>query len=241
MGKATKRLMLYLIFLLVISFLAISAYTFYKKEYLNNALIKDNLKLFDTKYIYNFYIKFTPDINNRNYYGNPNASVTMTAFLDIDSQSSKYFMNNIFPKLEEEFIKTGKIKFYSKNYLTIQDFTQKNNKFLYAAYLMCVKSIKKEKYYSFYFDMFKLNGIEQISGLIGKYNLSKEMIDKCLQEKSFNEMNIDILEVENFGVAGISPRFYIGIDGIDNVILDGVPKYPEFNRTIRQQEFSIGN
>ena len=240
MGKAANRLVLCLIFLFVIIFLAASAYNVYKKEYINNPSIKDNLKPFNTNHIYNFYVKNLPDISNRNYYGSPNASVTIIAFLDTDSESSKYFMGSIFPKIDEEFIRTGKIRFYGKNYLTTQDFAQKSNKFLYAAYLMCIKSIKEEKYYPFYFDMFKLKEIGQISGLLAKYNLSKAMMDNCLQGKNFNEMNMDILEVENFGTAGISPRFYIGIGGIDNVILDGVPDYSKFNRTIRQQEFSIG-
>ena len=241
MGKSNNKLALYLLFALVLSFLAIGAYIFYKREYTDNPLIKDNLKPFDLDHISNFYITFTPDIDNRSYYGNPNASVTIIAFLDKDSESSEYFFNSIFPQLEEEFIKTDKIKFYSKHYLTMEDISQKSNKFLYAANLVCMQSIKKESSYSFYFDTPKLNETGQLSALTEKYNISQKALNKCLRENNFNEIKMDALEIENFGISGMSPRFYIGIDGKDNTILNGIPKYSKFNRTIQQYEFSIGN
>lgn len=256
-SKPSKKLILSLLFILALSFMASSAYIFYSKYNINNPVPDDmlsgDMESFDAVYTYKsykFYFIPKPDINNRVYYGYPNASITIIAFLDITSESSRHFMNEIFPKLEDEFIKNGKARFYGKNHVTMQDFMQKNNKLLYAEYLTCIESleslkkIKKQAYYSFYFDMFKLNGIEgieEISELMGKHNITKQMLDKCLKENSFNDLTADLLEIENFGFSGISPRFYIGIDGTDNTILEGVPRYSKFNRTIRQYGFSIGN
>lgn len=237
MGKSFNWSTLCLLFILIASLLAASGYTSYKREYLDNPLAKDSLKSFDAGYIYNFYIASKPDINERVFYGYPNASTTIIAFLDFGSASSKYFMEEIFPKIEEEFIKTGKARFYGKNYLTLQDFSQKNNKFLYAAYLSCLKSIRKDAYYPFYFELLKLKAESLVQK---KYKISSQMLDECVQGND-KDMKTDILEIENFGISGISARFYIGINGTDNTILDGVPKYPKFNRTIRQYEFSVGN
>ncbi len=241
MSKSHNKLALHLLFVLVLSFLVIGSYVFYKIEYADNPLIRDNSETLDLKHMYDLYITSTPDIYNRSYYGNPNASVTMIAFLDKETESSEYFFDSIFPRLEEEFIKTDKIKFYFKHYLTIEDISQKNNKFLYATHLVCVESIKKEAYYQFYLDMLELNETRQISVLMANYNIPKETMDKCLRENSFYEIKMDALEIENFGISGMSPRFYIGIDGRDNTVFDGIPQYSKFNRTIRQYEFSIGN
>ena len=241
MGKSNNKLALCLLFVSLLSFLATGAYIFYNMEYINNPLIKDNPEPLDFKHMYDLYITFKPDIYDRSYYGNPNASVTMVAFLDKETESSEYFFDSIFPRLEEEFIKTGKIKFYFKHYLTIGDIAQKNNKFLYAAHLVCIESMKKEAYYQFYLDMLELNKTRQISVLMANYNIPKESMNKCLRENSFFEIKMDALEIENFGISGMSPRFYIGIDGRDNTVFDGIPQYSKFNKTIRQYEFSIGN
>lgn len=62
-----------------------------------------------------------------------------------------------------------------------------------------------------------------------------------MKEKEFEELKEDISETENFGLQGISARFYIGIEGTNYKALDGIPKYSKFNKTIRQYEFIIGN
>lgn len=241
MNKKNNRLVLVFIFLFIISFSLINIYFFYKKEYKENLLFKQNNDSLNAGNLYKFYIAATPNIDNGIYYGSQNASITLISFLDMESEASRRFINNIFPKLDEEFIKAGKLKFYNKYYVTKKDFNEKNNKFLYAAYFICIKSIKKEAYYPLYFETFKLNGIEKISELLEKYKIHKQMLDKCLQENSFDEIKLDLLEVENFGVAGILPRFYIGINGVDNTIFDGMPKYFKFNTTIRRYGFLIGN
>ena len=48
-------------------------------------------------------------------------------------------------------------------------------------------------------------------------------------------------EIKNFGIAGISPRFYIGLNGNANTIIDGVPDYKKFRKTIRQYDILLGN
>ena len=241
MNKAKNKLALSLLFLLIIFSLTIGAYKFYKSEYVNNPITKESLKLMDFGKIYDFHVARNPDITGRSYYGSENASITMIAYLDNSLESSKYFLNNILPDIKKDFIQNGKLKLYIKSHITMEDVAQKNNKFLYAVYLVCFESIKKENRYGFYLNLSKLEGHSQTPELMVKYGITEEILNKCLKENSFDEINIDALEVENFGMSGTSPRFYIGIDGEDNTILEGVPAYLKFNRTIKQYEFSIGS
>ena len=244
MGKKhnrLNRLNLCLLLLLIISLMAASGYVFYKKESQTISLINGKLKPFDPGYIYKFYILSRPDTSNREYYGSPKASITIISYLKFESQESSHFIGDIFPKIYDEFIKTGKAKFYGKNFLTMPYFVQKGNGFLYASYLNCVKLIKQDAYYLFYFDMFKLNGTGEISRLAGKYGIPRQNMDRCLQENRFDDVMEDMLEIENFGIVGVSPRFYIGVNGADNTILEGASNYQKFNRTLRQYEFLIGN
>ena len=230
----------YGIILAVLTFIGSSIFVLYKKEYINNPIIQQNISAFNTLYIYDFYISATPNIDGRIYYGNKRASITIIAFMDIDSEASRYFMKEIFPKIEQDYINTGKVRIYFKHYITVQDFQDKNNRFLYAHALSCVESANKESYYRFYFDLFKINGIEELKNLLDKHKIDKNSFDACIKQHNYKNIIVDMHETENFGISGITPRFYIGLDGRDNIILEGVPKYTKFKRTIKEYEVTVG-
>ena len=51
----------------------------------------------------------------------------------------------------------------------------------------------------------------------------------------------DILEIKKFNIDGIKQRFYIGRDGRDNQVFNGVPSYTRFRRLITQYLFELGD
>ena len=237
MTKTTKRLVLLIAFAVIIIFLVFSGFAFYKKEFLENPLSKAGDV--NAANLYRLYILSDPKLGEMPYYGSQNASISMVAFLD-DSNSSLHFIDSTFGKIDDDFISRGKIKFYIKGHLTQQDFVERSNKFLYAASLACMNSIKKGLQYKFYFDMIK-NGLKNSHYLAQKYGAQGEILDNCIKKIIPDELREDALEVENFGISGVSPVFYIGIDGNDNTMLEGSQNYSEFNRTIRYYQFLIGN
>ncbi len=226
--------------LILIAFMAISLFTLYQTEIKNKPIIEEKIKSKDLNYIYNFYTSPTPNIDEKPFFGSDKAAVNIISYIDINSPASKYFMEEIFPKLDQEYINTGYVKFYAKHPLTIKDFNEKNEKFTYAKTLLCINEINPKIYYPFYFDLFKIKDAKEINELIPKHNIKKEEYDSCMKEES-GKLKEDISETENFGIVGMNARFYIGIDGINFKVLDGIPNYRKFNRTIKDYGIMIGN
>lgn len=238
--KSKSKLEYYLPIALVVVFLITGAASIYNTEYTKKPVVREKVNLHDADYLYRFYVSATPNIQNREYLGNPNASIFIIDFIDINSNSSRYFISEIFPKLKEEYIDSGKARFYHKNYITKDDFIAKNERFIYAQALACVIHLKKEVYYNFYFNLFELNSTDEIPTLLGKYNISLRQFADCMQNNQFENIIEDYSEAENFGMVGISPRFYVGIDDRANTIINGIPKYDKFKKAIREYEILLG-
>ena len=240
MRRLKSKIILYGIIVSVLIFMTFNIFVLYHKEYSNNPIIKQNISTLNTGYIYDFYVSANPNINGREYYGNKNASITITSFMDIDSEASRYFIKEIFPKIEQDYINTGEARIYFKNYITAQDFQDQNNRFLYAQALSCTEHSKKESYYQFYFDLFSINGTKELKNLVNKHNTDHGSFDACIKRQDYKNIIIDMSETENFGISGITPRFYIGLDGRDNTVIEGVPTYTKFKRTIKEYEVTLG-
>lgn len=228
------------IFMLIIGgYLVTSGIAIYRIVPQKNPILTEKLDEGNYSYLFDFYVVAAPKIDARSYYGSPNADITLTAFLDIDSQDSIYFIKEIFPRLDEEFIKTGKLKFFIKNYLTIKDYEEKNDKFKYAIALSCISQLKKEAYYNFYFDVILALPPKDLRILAKKYNISNTQFSTCLETQNFREVMEDMVETENFG-NGFEQKFYVGFKGTQNTVIDGVPSYARFRRIIRNFMLSIG-
>jgi len=227
-------------FLFILIIISITFVTLFNLEIERKPYVKDKFESLDINYLKDFYIEGAPNLDGRLFFGKKDANTHLIAYMSIGSESSKYFIFEIFPKLKKEYIDTGKLKFYPKSYVTLQDFEEKNDNFYYAKSLFCIRSIKEEKYFDFYFDLFEIANIKEIQGLLKKHNISKSQFNQCVEEKEFDELLEDASEVEHFGIVGLNQRFYIGLYK-DNTALNGVPNYNKFNITIRQYLFTIGN
>ena len=237
--KNPKNVICFFVFIFLL-FAAITVVKFYRSEY-NNPLMKEKISSLDTKFIYNIYGSQDPDIQNRLYYGKDSAGINIIAYLDLSSEASRYFIEQIFPQLNQTYIDAGILKYYYKYYLTNEDITRKSDNFRYASALICVKEIKEEAYSDLYFDIIRNPGIEQLPKLLQNHGIPIKDYNSCISKNGFDELYEDALEVETFGMAGLNQRFYIGITGTDNTVLDGVPQYRKFERAIIEYETQLGN
>ncbi len=240
-GRRKSRLVLYSLIFIVFFAMFNLAWGYYRTESSKKPIVSEKLKAGDINFLYDFYISATPEIYDRPYYGYENASITFIVYIDFTEGSSDYFMDKIFPQLAQEFIYTGKIRYYHKNALSVDDYNSKTSNFIYAQALQCVYSLKKESYFDFYFDIFNVTQQEDLPALAGKYGILEDKFRECLEKSDFDEIRQDVSEVENYGLVGISPRFYIGITDTDNTIIDGIPSYQKLRRTIRRYQIQLGD
>jgi hypothetical protein len=240
MKKNYQKKAIYLFILIFLIVIGINVMRFYHLQN-NNPLAKEKISLVDTKFMYNMYGSQNPDIKDRPYYGEQDSPIKLVAYLKLDSEASRYFVKEILPNLTQDYINKGELKYYYKNYITMDDITQKSDNFRYATALLCIKKLKQEVYYDFYSDILSASGIEQLPKLLEKYGIPVKEYNLCISEGNFDELYQDALEVENFGMVGLNQRFYIGIEGMDATVLDGVPSYQKFQRTIRAYEIQLGN
>lgn len=240
MSKNQSKFAVYA-FIFIIFLLVATIAIIYKVQYENKPGLKDQDGVLNAPYLYSFYVYSNPNIQDRQYYGNSKASITIIAFLDIESEASRYFIKEVFPKIKENYIDTGKVKYYQRNYIILDDIIQKNNNFKYSVALHCISKLEKESYYSIYFNLFSAK-IEEIPELLKKYNVPMKEYNDCADEKNvkFDELYEEASEIESLGMVGINQRFYIGIAGRDNTVLDGIPKYTKFEKTIRLYGIQIG-
>lgn len=233
----TKKLSISMILLLMFVYIVAVTVSSFKELEQKTPVIKEKIDTGEYEYVYAFYLNNNPKIVSRPAYGNPNASITVLAFLDIDSESSKKFIREVFPRLKQDFIETGKVKYYHKNYITSDDYRERNKRYIYATTLSCIKMLKEDNYYDIYFEI--INDSSNISSIIAKYNVSISNFTYCLQNNEFDEIKEDMSEVENFGIP-FGQKFYIGFMANYNTGIDGIPSYTVFRRTINEYQMRIG-
>ena len=236
-NKPKNTFRLYLLISAIMAFLAFGI-VFYSVEHSRQQFAGN---IFETSYAYRMHPFSHPDIKDLPYYGDIKAGVTFVAFTDTHSDASRHFAEEIYPLLKKDYFDSGTIKFYHKPYITVQDIEERNSNFEASMILGCVKKIKKEKYYDAYFDML-LKGASDARKIIYTYEIPIGSYNECMySDEMLKELYKSALEAEGLGIAGINQRFYIGIAGKGNIILDGVQQYGEFQQAIRQQEIKIGN
>lgn len=232
-----KRLIIITIFIML--FLAGITFGFYQTEFQKKPIVQEKMQSKDYDYLYNFYFTSEPNIIGRPFYGDAKASIVIIAYMDITSDSTKYFIENIYPVIKTEYLDTGKAKFYQKNYAIINDLQDNSNEFQILKSLNCMIEAKQDNRY--FFDLVK----SDVKTILEKYNISTnkdlmKIYDACMTNIPDNLLE-DISEVENFGIVGINPRFYIGFNSNDKTVLDGIPSLRVFTRTLKNYQVQIGD
>ncbi|MBU0614888.1 MAG: thioredoxin domain-containing protein [Nanoarchaeota archaeon] len=237
--KRNQAIFNFIIIAFILAYLTVAGFVLYKRELSmnpNNPGVSSLLDIKNINYLYD--APRDPNVDWIPFLGSENASVTFIAYLDIESQDSADFFNEDFQKIREEFINTQKIKYYQKHYITEEDYQQKTGRYRYVKTFLCVAKLDPEIYYDFYFDA--LTTKQGPEYYLDKYNISTEEMDNCISQEQ-EEMRYDILEIKNQGIIGKKQRFYLGIGGTDNNIMDGLPSYPTLSKSIKQYLFRVGD
>lgn len=258
--KPTKQhWVLYGLTLFLLAYIVLIATGFAKTEFEKKPLAKELIEEGNVAGLYDFYLSTTPDITKRPWYGSENASITIIVYLTPTSSASKTFMKEYLPQLERDYITEGKVKLIYKNYLTSIDVQEKSDTFLYAQAFSCVSKIYPEQYYPLLVAMYNTGEKpeksetekieEEVETMLQTTmqttnNVSTEALSNfngCLNGDPLTEPLYDLSEVENFGINGILPRIYIGINGRGNTLLNGLPKYEKIKKTIRDYQVRLGD
>jgi len=214
-----RRYWLIIIIILLIATMASVALGYYLTEFDKKPIVSERID--DVGFIYDFYISSRPDIENRPYLGNQNASISIVVYLEHNNTSSRFFYEELFPQIKIDYIDTGKARFYHKNHVSIENFKNDEPNYRFAEYLECHWQTVGTDYYQLIFS-----------------NISDPVSDCTDIPETLKQ---DISEVENFGMVGLSPRIYIGIMGHDYTIIDGIPSYNRLRRTILNYQTQLGD
>ena len=234
--KTRQRLKLYLLISSIMAFLAFGL-IFYMVQYSKQQFAEN---IFDTPYAHRLYKYSNPSIKDQPYYGDAKSSITFVAFMDTRSESSRDFIGKIFPLLKKDYFDSGIARFYPKPYIGIRDIEERNGNFEASMILECIKKIKKEEYHAVYINMLMKN-ITDGRRIAYSHKIPVASYNECMySNEALKALYKDALEIESLGIVGIGQRFYIGVGGRDNTLLEGVQPYEEFQQAIRQQAIKVG-
>jgi len=239
-NKINHKLLIWIIGLSMLTYIVMIAMGFYSTEFDKKPVVQDKIKDNDIGYLYDFYVSGTPDINERPFIGKKDAAITLVAYMDNQGESSRYFINEIFPTLKTEYMDEGKVRFYYKPFIIADDISKKTDRFIYAMSLDCIIEINPEAYFSYASELFKATSKKDIIDIASKNGLNVTELQECMAADPNRFLLEDLSEINNFGLTGITPVFYVGIEDTNTKILDGVPSIDKFRKTIKQLEFAIG-
>lgn len=146
--------------------------------------------------------------------GNPNAKVTMIAFEDFRCPFCEKLFTDILPQLQKEYIDTGKVKFYYRNY-----------QFLGPASVMAGNAGEcandQGKFWEFHDYMYKnqpsesdtsMYTTDKLSGIAGQLGMDTGQFKQCLDGKKFDKnVSDDLAAGQKAGVNGTPTTFINGI------------------------------
>ncbi len=230
----TRTLAIIVILVLILAFSFYRGITVEKNRY---PILDDKINQHNISYLYEFYTSNKPSLENRQFFGDKDAQMTMIVFTDNTGDKSKEFINEIFPIIKEEYIDTGKIKLYHKSNIDLIDYQQKNDPYKFAQALLCVNKIYPDKYWDYYFNSFSMKVQENIN----QVGVDGQLILNCMEQEIFEELKEDISETQKFKIQGINPVIYIGVAERNYDVLIGSPSITKLKKAIRQKQLIIGD
>ncbi len=229
-----KTTLILVILLLIVSLGIYSYYTIGNNKY---PIINNKLESKDYDYVLKFYSSNKPLLEDRPFYGEENAQLTLVIYSTNLDENSKEFMTEVFPVINEEYVKTGKLKVYQKYNINAMDYKDKTDKYKYAQTLLCVEEYYPEVFWSYYFNSFN-NTLEDNFNI---NNIDSAQILECVNQEHFERLLEDLSESQKFRIQDINPVLYVGIGdrNFDQII--GNPTFIELQRVIRQKQLAIGD
>ncbi len=174
-------------------------------------------------------------VNLKNYepLGRKGAPVTMVEFTDYQCPFCQRFFDSTFADLKKNFIDTGKVRFYSRDYPL--DFHP--NAFRAAEAGRCAGD--QDRFWQFRDLMGAHPDKLQMSDLLeyaGRLKMNSKQFQSCIDSGKYKEkIEGDILDALNLGIDG-TPAFVIGKstpDGVEGDLIIGALPYAMFAQKLR--------
>ena len=227
-----KITLLTLIFIAIIIIVIIYAYFAVQTEKTRNPLLNEST----AEETYQLYVTNNPLVKNRLTEGSEEAKVTITAILDLESESSKQFYEETIKKIREEYIKTGQVKLNYKYYVTKQDKEEKTDRYIKAKAIYCYTESKGTNITQIHQKIMYSKNTNTIE--INKLNMNYNQYLNCIENQEPKQLTEDIIESEQYRIQ--APSLIIGINNQDTTVLYGQPTDEILRRTIRNQQIKMG-
>lgn len=201
----------------------------YKTQYQQFPVVVDHLQETGFQGVFETYVIKRPSLQARVPLGELDAPITLIAYLD-NSSATQYFLHEILPILEDEFIADGSLVYYQKPYIPMESYAHHDIQYRRARVLYCVQQLTPTEYH-------------RLSRLLYIQNETSGLRDfeDCLDEPEPEFIKQDALESHSFGTRGISPKLHLSIKGTDVTVLDGIPSMQRIRRIIRSYEIQVGD
>ncbi len=234
------RAFITLVLVTILIYLAAVVSVFALTEYDRKPVVQQKVREGDYSYLFDFYLFPTPALEDRPVYGDPAAPITLILYSDVQCAGCKQFLFGLFPDIEKELIETGKARFYHKHYLTRTDVRTRSDTYLYSQALLCFEQLQPENYWAYYHDL-HLTAPRDLAARAASYGLAEETFNNCIDTTVFAQTSEDLSEVLNFNLVGTVPALYIGINGQDNTLLQGIPSKTRLTQIIRTYQIRLGD
>ena len=168
--------------------------------------------------------------------GDPKAPVTIIEFSDYECPFCKRSYDNVFSKLDEEYISKGKVR------VVFRDYPLPFHKKAIPAAIAANCAGEQGKYWEVHNFLFenpdKLDSASVISSSVG-IGLDKAKFEACVNDKSKEkEITKDLEDGQKYGVRG-TPSYFIGKttdgDEITGTFVRGAQPYAVFKEHIDEQ------
>lgn len=181
-----------------------------------------------------------PSLEGRPYYGAAEAPLTLVVVTDFQSPAARSFHERYLPALKDEYMHTGKMRYYLKFHLVLEDVQERTDAYHFAQALACVHETAPGHYAAVQDWLFTASP-EELLNIPERFAVPGESFLRCIDGPPHPHVLVDMAETERFGSVGIRPRLYVGVEGASNTPLDGLPSYTRLQRTIRDYETQIGD
>lgn len=165
------------------------------------------------------------------FIGLPNANLTITAFIDYECIFCNRFVNEVYPLIEKEYIKSGIVKMEYRNL----PLTMHPNAFYAAKSAICANKFNKfsNVHNALYKETPNINK-SKIQEIISKSDINKDDFQNCIIDSSTtNKVNYDVNECMKYNITA-TPTFIIN----GNVYIGLIP-YADFKKIIDKEIANI--
>jgi protein-disulfide isomerase len=179
---------------------------------------------------------FSMNLEGRPFLGSKDAPLTMVQFTDYQCPFCQRFHTQIFPEIKKQFIDTGKLRFYSRDFPL--GFHPNAPRAAQAA--RCAGDQNK------FWEMHEILGanaakldMESVTGFAKQLNLDAEKFRSCIETGKYaSAVQNDAAEASKYGANG-TPSFLIGKstpEGVTGELVEGALPYPVFESKLKSLE-----